>query len=90
VPSRQTHVQKYPRLTIGATQLFCHQSHGDQPTTIHAAPLGTARVINTLLRVVHGGSSGWGSLPIGQPPTADILQRTRTQNDVVLFSLVVT
>ena len=71
VPSRQTHVQKYPRLTIGATQLFCHQSHGDQPTTIHAAPLGTARVINTLLRVVHGGSSGWGSLPMGQPPTGD-------------------
>ena len=65
------HVQKYPRLTIGATQLFCHQSHGDQPTTIHAAPLGTARVINTLLRVVHGGSSGWGSLPMGQPPTGD-------------------
>ena len=53
------------------TQLFCHQSIGDQPTTIHAAPLGTARVINTLLRVVHGGSSGWGSLPMGQPPTGD-------------------
>ena len=49
--------------------MFCHQSIGDQPTTIHAAPLGTARVINTLLRVVHGGSSGWGSLPMGQPRT---------------------
>ena len=69
VPSRQTYVQKYPKLTIGADQLFCHQTIGDQPTTIHAAPLGTARVINTLLRVVHGGSSGWGSLPMGQPPT---------------------
>ena len=69
VPSRQIYVQKYPKLTIGADQLFCHQSIGDQPTTIHAAPLGTARVINTLLRVVHGGSSGWGSLPMGQPPT---------------------
>ena len=68
VLSRQIYVQKYPKLTIGADQLFCHQSIGDQPTTIHAAPLGTARVINTL-RVVHGGSSGWGSLPIGQPPT---------------------
>ena len=54
MPSRQTHVRKYPQLTIGAAQLFCHQSIGDQPTTIHAAPLGTARVINTLLRVVHG------------------------------------
>ena len=71
VPSRQIRVQKYPKLTIGADQLFCHQSHGDQPTTIHAAPLGTARVINTLLRVVHGGSSGWGSLPTGYPPTGD-------------------
>ena len=69
VPSRQIYVQKYPKLTIGADQLFCHQSIGDQPTTIQAAPLGTARVINTLLRVVHGGSSGWGSLPMGQPPT---------------------
>ena len=71
VPSRQIQVRKYPKLTIGADQLFCHQSHGDQPTTIHAAPLGTARVINTLLRVVHGGSSGWGSLPTGYPPTGD-------------------
>ena len=71
VPSRQIQVQKYPKLTIGADQLFCHQSHGDQPTTIHAAPPGTARVINTLLRVVHGGSSGWGSLPTGYPPTGD-------------------
>ena len=52
---------------MGADQLFCHQSHGDKPTTIHAAPAGTARVINTLLRVVHGGSSGWGSLPNDDP-----------------------
>ena len=52
---------------MGADQLSCHQSHGDKPTTIHAAPAGTARVINTLLRAVHGGSSGWGSLPIGYP-----------------------
>ena len=33
VPSRQIDVQKYPKLTIGADQLFCHQSIGDQPTT---------------------------------------------------------
>jgi len=70
VPTRQTQVRKYPQLTVGVDQLFCHQSHGDQPTTIHAAPC-TARVINTLLRVVHGGSSGWGSLPVGYPPTGD-------------------
>ena len=67
LPTRQTNVQKYPQLTVGADQLFCHQSPGTQPTTLHAAPEGTARVINTLLRVVHGGSSGWGSLPIGHP-----------------------
>ena len=71
VPTRQTQVRKYPQLTVGMDQLFCHQSHGNQPTTIHAAPCGTARVINTLLRVVHGGSSGWGSLPTGFPPTGD-------------------
>ena len=71
VPTRQTPVLKYPQLTVGVGQLFCHQSHGNEPTTIHAAPCGTARVINTLLRVVHGGSSGWGSLPMGFPPTGD-------------------
>ena len=71
VPTRQTPVQKYPQLTVGMDQLFCHQSHGNEPTTIHAAPCGTARVINTLLRVVHGGSSGWGSLPMGFPPSGD-------------------
>jgi len=65
VPTHQVQVPSYPQLTVGADQLFCHQSHGDKPVTIHAAPAGTARVINTLLRVVHGGSSGWGSLPIG-------------------------
>ena len=52
---------------MGADQLSCHQSHGDKPTTIHAAPAGTARVINTLLRAVHGGSSGWGSLSRDDP-----------------------
>ena len=71
VPTRQTPVQKYPQLTVGMDQLFCHQSHGNEPTTVHAAPCGTARVINTLLRVVHGGSSGWGSLPMGFPPSGD-------------------
>ena len=71
VPTRQTPVLKYPQLTVGVGQLFCHQSHGNEPTTIHAAPCGTARVINTLLRVVHGGSSGWGSLPMGFPPSGD-------------------
>ena len=35
--------------------------------TTHAALAGTARVINTLLRAVHGGSSGWGSLPNDDP-----------------------
>ena len=67
MPTHQIQVQTYPQLTVGADQLFCHQSHGDKPTTIHAAPAGTARVINTLLRVVHGGSSGWGSLPNDDP-----------------------
>ena len=71
MPTRQTPVLKYPQLTVGVGQLFCHQSHGNEPTTIHAAPCGTARVINTLLRVVHGGSSGWGSLPMGFPPSGD-------------------
>ena len=71
VPTRQTTVLKYPQLTVGVGQLFCHQSHGNEPTTIHAAPCGTAWAINTLLRVVHGGSSGWGSLPMGFPPTGD-------------------
>ena len=71
MPTRQTPVLKYPQLTVGVGQLFCHQSHGNEPTTIHAAPCGTARVINTLLRVVHGGSSGWRSLPMGFPPSGD-------------------
>ena len=71
VPTRQTHVRKYPQLTVGVDQLFCHQSLGTDPVTIHAAPYGAARVINTLLRVVHGGSSGWGSLPTGFPPSGD-------------------
>ena len=71
VPTRQTPVLKYPQLTVGVGQLFCHKSHGNEPTTIHAAPCGTARVINTLLRVVHGGSSGWGNLPMGFPPSGD-------------------
>ena len=71
VPTRQTHVRKNPQLTVGVDQLFCHQSLGDEPTTIHAAPYGATRVINTLLRVVHGGSSGWGSPPTGFPLTGD-------------------
>ena len=71
VPTRQTHVRKTPQLTVGLDQLFCHQSLGTDPVTIHAAPYGATRVINTLLRVVHGGSSGWGSLPTGFPPSGD-------------------
>ena len=48
----------YPQLTASSDQLFCHQSHGPNPTTVPAAPAGTNRVINMLLRVVHGGSAG--------------------------------
>ena len=51
-----------PQLTITTSGLYIHETHGDNPTTVHAAPSCTARVINTLVRVVHGGSPGWGSL----------------------------
>ena len=57
-----------PQLTIATSGLYIHETHADNPTTIHAAPSCKARVINTLLRVVHGGSPGWGSLGWGSLP----------------------
>ena len=75
VPS--TSSSSYPRLTGTTSGLFVHEIHGDHPTTVHAAPSCTARVINTLLRVVHGGSSGWGSPPHGFP---DNLYPTENQD----------
>ena len=68
----------YPRLTGTTSGLFVHETHGDNPTTVHAAPSCTVRVINTLLRVVHGGSSGWGSSPHGYYP--DNLYPTENQD----------
>ena len=62
---RRTRSSVCPQLTIATSTLYIQETHGDNPTTVHAAPSCTARVINTLLRVVHGGSPGWGSLPHG-------------------------
>ena len=67
----------YPRLTGTTSGLFVHETPGDNPTTVHAAPSCTVRVINTLLRVVHGGSSGWGNPPHGYP---DNLYPTENQD----------
>ena len=72
-----TSSSSYPRLTGTTSGLFVHETTGDNPTTVHAAPSCTARVINTLLRVVHGGSSGWGSPPHGFP---DNLYPTENQD----------
>ena len=48
-----------PQLTIATSGSYIHETHGDNPTTVHAAPSCTARVINTLLRVFHGGRESW-------------------------------
>ena len=47
--------------------LYLRETPGEHPITVHAAPPCAARVINTLLRIVHGGSVGWGGLPHGYP-----------------------
>jgi hypothetical protein len=54
---------KHPRLTISTDGLYLRETPGEHPVTVHAAHPYTAPVINTLLRVVHGGSVGWGGLP---------------------------
>ena len=64
---KTTSSSSYPQLTGSTTGPFVHQTPGDHPTTVHAAPSCAIRVINTLLRVVHGGSSSWGSPPHGYP-----------------------
>ena len=56
VPSRQIYVQKYPKTDHWSWSVVLPPIHWRPTHNIHAAPLGTARVINTLLRVVHGGS----------------------------------
>ena len=56
---------QHPRLTMSIAGLYLRETPGEHPITVHAAPPCTARVINTLLRIVHGGSVGWGGLPHG-------------------------
>ena len=54
--------QPSPQVTFCTDPLWCHKTLGKDPVTIHEAPAATSRVINTLLRVVHGGSLHGGSL----------------------------
>ena len=65
-----TSSSSYPRLAGTTSGLFIHETTGDNPTTVHAAPSCTARVTNT-------GSSGWGSPPHGLP---DNLYPTENQD----------
>ena len=57
-PQRVARKDFHPQLTASTDSLFCHQTAGNLPVTVHAAPSSTTRVINMLLRVVHGGSTG--------------------------------
>ena len=56
--------QPSPQVTFCTDPLWCHKTLGKDPVTIHEAPAATSRVINTLLRVVHGGSLHGGTLSI--------------------------
>ena len=67
---KNTHIDPsnpHPPLTMSTAGLYLRETPGEHPITVHAAPPCTARVINTLLRIVHGGSVGWGGLPHGCP-----------------------
>ena len=37
MPTHQIPIQTYPQLTVGADQLFCHQSHGDKSDHLRSA-----------------------------------------------------
>ena len=68
--SRVQHPADSPMLMFSVDALFldAQASQSQHPKPIHQCLQPATRVINTLMRLVHGGSEGWHSHPTGACP----------------------